>query len=53
MLICRNAEEVHGQRKVGNAWFITMLPLTGAVCRVTYTNCTCISQCHPKSINLL
>jgi len=20
MLICRNAEEVHGQRKVGNSW---------------------------------
>jgi len=21
ILICRNAEGVHGQRKVGNAWF--------------------------------
>jgi len=21
MLICRNAEEVHGQRKVGNPWY--------------------------------
>jgi len=31
MLICRNAEGVHGWKKVGNPWFRTK-PLANSVC---------------------
>jgi len=38
MLICRNSERVHGQRKVGNPWFREMLEIISRLLTCVRTN---------------